>query len=100
MDELVRHRQLKGSATDRLISKPPRHISTLPHKGDREASLPERDNGPVPWSGQQTDFLERTYEKKASAEPSTKEGIAAVYLCASLLHAPSRLSIDMSSFSL
>ena len=42
MDELVRHRQPKGSETDRLISKQPRHISTLPADGDREASPPER----------------------------------------------------------
>jgi hypothetical protein len=29
----------------------------------------------VPWSGLQTEFLERMPEKKASAEPSTKDGI-------------------------
>jgi hypothetical protein len=39
MDELVRHRQLKGSATDRLISKPPRHISTLPHEAIERRTL-------------------------------------------------------------
>ena len=33
MDELVRHRQPKGSATDRLIAKPPRRISTLLDRG-------------------------------------------------------------------
>ena len=53
----------------------------------------------MPWSSLQTEFLGRTYEKKASAEPSTKEGIEAVRLCASLLQA--RLSIDtVSSFFL
>jgi hypothetical protein len=51
----------------------------------------------VSWSGPQTEFVERTCEKKASAEPSTKEGIEAVRLCASLLQA--RLSIDTVSSS-
>jgi hypothetical protein len=48
-------------------------------------------------SGQalQTEFLERTPEKKASAEPSTKDGIETVRLCASLFHA--RPSIDTVS---
>jgi hypothetical protein len=42
-------------------------------------------------------FLKRTRETKASAEPSTKDGIEAVRLCASLFQ--SRLSIDtVSSF--
>ena len=34
MAELVRHRQTKGPATDRLAPKPPRHIST-PHRFGR-----------------------------------------------------------------
>jgi hypothetical protein len=93
MDELVRHRQLKGSATDRLISKPPRHISTLPPERDREATPPERGNGSVPWSGLQTEFVERTLEKKASGGPSAQNAIEAVCLCASLFRA--RLSIPI-----
>jgi len=53
----------------------------------------------VLWSGPQTEFLERTPEKKASAEPSTKEGIEIVHLRASLFHV--RPSIDtLSSFFL
>ena len=30
MVQLLRHRQTKGAATDRLHLRPPRHISTLP----------------------------------------------------------------------
>jgi hypothetical protein len=53
----------------------------------------------VPWSGLQTELVERTPEKKANAEPSTKEGIEAARLCASLFQA--HFSIDtMSSFFL
>ena len=46
----------------------------------------------MPWSGRQSEFLERTPEKKASDEPSTKHGIEPVHLCASLFQA--HLSID------
>jgi len=31
MVKLLRHRQTKGAATDRLYLRPPRHISTLPN---------------------------------------------------------------------
>ena len=31
MVRLLRHRQTKGAATDRLYLRPPRHISTLPY---------------------------------------------------------------------
>jgi len=65
------------------------------HESDREASPPERGNRSVPWSGLQTEFVERTPETKASAEPNTKDGIEAVRLGASLLQA--RLSIDTVS---
>jgi hypothetical protein len=65
------------------------------HESDREAIPPERGNEPVPWSGLQAEFLERTPEKKASAEPGTKHGIEPVRLCASLLRA--HLSIDTVS---
>ena len=43
----------------------------------------------------QTEFLERTPEENASAEPSAKEGIEAIRLYASLLQA--HLSIDTVS---
>ena len=67
------------------------------HKNDREASPPERGNGSVPWSSLQSELLERTPEKKASAELSTKHRIEAVRLCASLFEP--HLSIDtVSSF--
>jgi hypothetical protein len=75
--------------------------------GDREAISAEQGNGPVPWSGPsaalraglQTAFLERTPEKKASDDPSTKDGIETVRLRASLFR--SHLSIDtVSSFFL
>jgi hypothetical protein len=67
----------------------------LTREGDREASPPERGNESVPWSGLQTELLERTPEKKPNAEPSTKEGIEAARLCASLLRP--RLSINTVS---
>jgi hypothetical protein len=41
----------------------------------------------VPWSGLQTAFLERTPEKDASTEPSTKDGVEAVVSVPSLLRA-------------
>jgi hypothetical protein len=44
----------------------------------------------VPWSGLQIEFLERTPEKKASAEPSTKNGIEPVLFAASLSRLTSR----------
>jgi hypothetical protein len=53
----------------------------------------------VLWSGLQTEFVERTPEKKANAEPSTKQDIEPVRLRASLSQA--HLSIDtVSSFLL
>jgi hypothetical protein len=51
----------------------------------------------VPWSGLQTEFLERTLEKKASGGPSTQDGIETGCLCAALFRA--RLSIDTVSSS-
>lgn len=47
-----------------------------------ERALQSEGNGPVPWSGLQTEFLERTPGKDASAEPSTKDGVEAVRFCA------------------
>jgi hypothetical protein len=55
------------------------------HESDREAKSPERGNGSVLRSGLQTEFMERTPEKNASVEPSTKDAIETVRLCASLL---------------
>jgi hypothetical protein len=52
----------------------------------------------VPWSGLQTEFLERTPEKKASAEASTKHAIEPFRLRASLFQA--HLSIDTVSWFL
>jgi hypothetical protein len=71
--------------------------------GDREASPPERGNGFMPWRGPstllrpglQTVFLERTPGKKASEDPSTKDGIETIRLRASLFR--SHLSIDTVS---
>jgi hypothetical protein len=62
----------------------------LTHDGDRETSPPERGNGSLPWSDLQTEFLDRTPEKKASAEPSTQDGIETVRLCDSLSELASR----------
>ncbi len=66
---------------------------------EREASPPERGNGSVPWTSLQTDFLERTPEKKASAEASTKESIEAVRFGVSLLQAHVSLAIVSSLFA-
>jgi hypothetical protein len=41
-----------------------------------------QSNGPVSWSGLQTEFVEQTPGKNASAQSSTKGGIEAVRLCA------------------
>jgi hypothetical protein len=41
-------------------------------------ALRSEDNGPVPCSSLQTELVERTPEKDASAEPSTQHGIEAV----------------------
>jgi len=35
-------------------------------------ALQSEGNGPVPWSGLQTELLERTPEKNASGEPSPR----------------------------
>ncbi len=71
----------------------------LTSKSEQEASSPERGNKPVTRSGPQTELLKRTPEKKASAEPSTQNGIEAVRLGALLFR--SRLSLDtVSSFFL
>ena len=45
-------------------------------------ALQSEGNDPVPWSGLQTELLERMPGKNVSAEPSTKDGIEAVRLCA------------------
>ena len=58
-------------------------------------ALRSEGNGPVPWSGLQTEFLERTPGKNARAEPSTKEDIEAVRFCA--FSPPGFLSIDAVS---
>jgi hypothetical protein len=39
MVRLLRHRQTKGAATDRLYLRPPRHIFTLPKVADQELRL-------------------------------------------------------------
>jgi hypothetical protein len=44
-------------------------------ESDRGATPPEEDNGPLPWSGLQTEFVERTPSENASAEPSTKDAL-------------------------
>src|SRR5437667_1359719 len=44
--------------------------------------LQSEGNEPVPWSGLQTELLQRMPGKNASAEPSTRDGIEAVRLCA------------------
>jgi hypothetical protein len=41
-------------------------------------ALRSEDNGPLACSGLQTELVERTPEKNASAEPSTRHGIEAV----------------------
>ncbi len=48
------------------------------------------------WSGPQTEFLQRTPEKKASAEPSTEHGIEPVRFCAPFFRA--HLVIDTVSW--
>jgi len=42
MFRLLRHRQTKGAATDRLYLRPPRHISTLPIPDDQVIHSPPR----------------------------------------------------------
>ncbi len=39
-------------------------------------------NGSLAWSGPRAEFVKRTAEKDASAEPSTKHDIEAVRFCA------------------
>ena len=64
--------------------------------GDQEARPPERGNEPA-LARPANCLLVRTPEKKTSDDPSTKDGIETVRLCASLLR--SHLSIDaVSSF--
>ena len=41
-------------------------------------ALRSEDNGPLTCSGLQTELVERTPEKNATAKPSTKHGIEAV----------------------
>ena len=45
-------------------------------------ALQSEGNESVPWSGLQTELLGECLRKNASAEPSTKDGIEAVRLCA------------------
>ena len=45
-------------------------------------ALQTEGNGPEPWSGRQTQFVQRTPGKNASAEPSIKDGSEAVHLYA------------------
>ena len=52
-----------------------------------EASLPERGNGPLPWSGPQKLVVVRTPESKATVEPGTKQAVEAVRIGASLFQA-------------
>ena len=49
---------------------------------NEERALRSDGNGPVPWSNLQTEFVERTPGKTASADSSTKDSIEAVRLCA------------------
>jgi NMT1-like family len=47
-----------------------------------ERALRSEGNGPLPRSGLQTEFVERTLGKNASADSSTKDGIEVFRLCA------------------
>ena len=47
-----------------------------------ERALQSEGNGPLPWRSLQTDVVERTPGKNASAESSTRDGIEGVRLCA------------------
>ncbi len=67
-------------------------LAQIMQRVDRETSPPEQSNGPMPWSGPQTAVVERALKEKASAEPSTQDGIETLRLCALLFRA--RLSID------
>jgi hypothetical protein len=64
-------------------------------KAIERRALQNEAMGLVSRSGLQTEFLERTPEKKASAEPSTKQDIELVRLRASFFQ--TRLSIDTVS---
>ncbi len=61
-------------------------------------SPPEQGNGPLPWSDLQTEFVERTPERTATGEPSTKKGIETVRLCALLFQAHLPLDLVSSFF--
>jgi hypothetical protein len=50
-------------------------VDCFTHKADREASLPERGNGPVAWSDLQAERLQQTPKKQANGEPSTKHAL-------------------------
>jgi hypothetical protein len=56
--------------------------------------LRSEDNGPLASSVLQTELVERTPEKNASAEPSTRHGIEAVHFSA---FAPPGLPLDRQS---
>jgi len=61
-------------------------------KAIERRALQSEAMGLCPWSGLQTECLERTPEKRAGVEPSTKHGIEPVRVCAALFQA--HLSID------
>jgi hypothetical protein len=60
-----------------------------------EQALRSEGNGSVPWSGLQTELMERTPEKDVSGEPSTKHGIEAVHFYA---FAPPSLPLDRTEY--
>jgi hypothetical protein len=57
-------------------------------------ALRTEGNKSLPWSGLQTELVERTPEKSTSGKPSTKDGIETVRLCA---FAPPSSPVDRHS---
>ena len=79
-----------------------RSVTCISHgaKGDREASSPERGNGPVPWSGRQTELLERTPVKKTTGQPSTQYALKLFAQCLALPNSPLDLQTRIEKFGL
>jgi hypothetical protein len=67
MVELLRHRQTKGAATDRLYLRPPRHISTLPYSVLHQTLIKEFANWRETTQTGSTGFLLKGQESTDSS---------------------------------
>jgi hypothetical protein len=67
-----------GRSASFLIASPDYSLVTA----IEERALRSEGNGPLPWNSLQTEFVERTPGKNASADSSTKDGIEVFRPCA------------------